>query len=149
MLDLDNIYIKYAERYLLIGNTRQAALDVGVPADSVNEFIQNTTKHPEVLRILAEAELEMPNFEDQTSVKKYILKQLMKEANFKGAGAQQSARIAALKAIAELTGIEPPKKVEVNSGMQGGMMMVPLMDAAMWETSAEKMQDELKKAARE
>lgn len=149
MLDLDNIYIKYAERYLLIGNTRQAALDVGVPADSVNEFIQNTTKHPEVLRILAEAELEMPNFEDQVSVKKYILKQLMKEANFKGAGAQQSARIAALKAIAELTGIEPPKKVEVNSGMQGGMMMVPLMDAAMWETSAEKMQDELKKAARE
>lgn len=149
MLDLDNIYIKYAERYLLIGNTRQAALDVGVPADSVNEFIQNTTKHPEVLRILAEAELEMPNFEDQTSVKKYILKQLMKEANFKGAGAQQSARIAALKAIAELTGIEPPKKVEVNSGMQGGMMMVPLMDAAMWETSAEKMQDKLKKAARE
>lgn len=149
MLDLDNIYIKYAERYLLIGNTRQAALDVGVPADSVNEFIQNTTKHPEVLRILAEAELEMPNFEDQTSVKKYILKQLMKEANFKGAGAQQSARIAALKAIAELTGIEPPKKVEVNSGMQGGMMMVPLMDAAMWETSAEKMQDKLKKEARE
>ena len=77
------------------------------------------------------------------------LKQLLKEANFKGPGAQAAARIAALKAIAELTGIEPPKKIDVNSTGQGGMMMVPLMDAAMWEASAEKMQDELKKAARE
>lgn len=149
MLDLDDIYLKYAQRYLLIGNTRQAALDVGVPADSVNEFIQNTTKHPEVLRILAEAELEMPNFDDADSVKKYILKQLMKEANFRGVGAQQSARITALKAIAELTGIEPAKKIDVNAGLPGGMIMVPVMDAAQWESSAEAMQEELKQRARE
>ena len=149
MLDLDTIYLKYAERYILIGNPKQAALDVGVPPDSVNEFLQNTKSHPEVLMLIAQAETEMPDFEDANSVKKWILKALMKEANFRGLGAQQSARITALKAIAELTGIEPAKKIDVNAGIPGGMLLLPVMDAAAWETSAATMQEDLKKRARE
>ena len=149
MLDLDDIYLKYAQRYILIGNPKQAALDVGVPADSVNEFLQNTKSHPEVLMLIAQAETEMPDFDDATSVKKWILKALMKEANFRGLGAQQSARITALKAIAELTGIEPAKKIDVNAGIPGGMLLLPVMDAAAWETSAAEMQEDLKKRARE
>lgn len=147
--NLDDIYIKYAARYLMVGNPAQAAVDVGVPKDSVKEFLQIAATHPEVVQMIEEAENEVPDFNDASAMKRFILKQLLKESQYKGPGAQAAARIAALKAIAELTGIEPPKKIDVNTASRGGMMMVPLMDAAMWETSAEKMQDELKKAARE
>lgn len=146
---LDDIYAKYAARYLLVGNPAQAAADVGVPKDSVKEFLQVAATHPVVLDMIAEAENEVPDFSDATAMKKFILKQLLRESQYKGPGAQAAARIAALKAIAELTGIEPPKKIDLTGGGNGGMMMIPLMDAAMWEQSAEKMQDDLKKAARE
>lgn len=146
---LDDIYIKYANQLVLVGNPQQAALDVGVPSDSVREFLVIASQHPDVQRIVAEDESLVPDFNDAGSMKKYLLRQLLKEANYKGPGALATARISALKAIAELTGIEPPKKIDVNSTGQGGMMMVPVMDAALWEQSAEKMQEELKKAARE
>lgn len=146
--DLEDIYIRYAHRYIMVGNPAQAALDVGVPKDSVKEFLNIAASHPEVLGLIAEADAEVPDFTNPEAMKRYILKQLLKEANFKGAGAQAAARIAALKAIAELTGIEPPKKIDVNNLGQGGMMMVPVMDATLWEQSAESMQQQLKQDAR-
>lgn len=146
--NLDDIYVKYAARYLLVGNPAQAAVDVGVPKDSVKEFLAIAATHPEVVGMIAEAENEIPDFSDADAMKKFILKQLLKESQYKGPGAQAAARIAALKAMAELTGIEPPKKIDLNSTGQGGMMMVPVMDAAMWEQSAEKMQEQLKQDAR-
>lgn len=145
---LDDIYVKYAARYLLVGNPAQAAVDVGVPKDSVKEFLQIAATHPEVVQMIAEAENEVPDFSDSEAMKRYILKCLLKEANYKGPGAQAAARIAALKAIAELTGIEPPKKIDLNSTGQGGMMLLPVMDASMWEQSAEAMQEKLKQDAR-
>lgn len=146
--NLDDIYTKYAARYILIGNPAQAAIDVGVPKDTVKEFLAVAATHPDVIGMIAEAENEIPDFSDADAVKKFILKQLLKESQYKGPGAQAAARISALKAIAELTGIEPPKKIDLNSVGQGGMMMVPVMDAALWEQSAEAMQDQLKKDAR-
>lgn len=148
-MDTDTIYSNYAYRFLEIGNMKQAARDVGVPEDSVNEFLKVTKTHPDVLAILAEDELAVPDFTDPESVKGFILKRLWREANFKGAGAQQAARISALKTIGEIVGIEAAKKLDINSGLQGGMMMIPVMDATMWEESAEKMQRELKEKARE
>lgn len=148
-MDVDQIYSKYAHRFLEIGNPKQAALDVGVPADSVNEFLTNCQQHPDVQQIITEDELSMPDFSDPDSVKKHILKKLWREANYRGTGAQQAARISALKTIGEITGIEAAKKIDLNDGSQGGMMLMPVMDAAMWEESAEKMQRELKEKARE
>lgn len=146
--NLNDIYVKYAARYLMVGNPAQAAVDVGVPKDAVKEFLQIAATHPEVVQMIAEAENEVPDFSDADAMKRYILKSLLKEANYKGPGAQAAARIAALKAIAELTGIEPPKKIDVNNVGHGGMMMVPVMDATLWEQSAESMQQQLKQDAR-
>lgn len=148
---LEDVYVKYAKRLVLVGNPLQAAIDVGVPADTAKEFLAIASTHPEVLRIVAEDEIAGADidFSNAEQVKKYILAQLMKEANYRGPGANAAARISALKELANLTGIEPPKKIDVNNVGQGGMMMVPLMDASLWETSAEAMQAELKKAARE
>lgn len=148
-MDVDEIYAKYAYRYLEIGNMQQAALDVGVPHDSVNEFLRNTKDHPDVIGILAEDELALPDFTNPDSVRAFILKRLWREANFKGAGSQQAARISALKTIGEIVGIEAAKKLNINAGSQGGVMMIPMMDAALWEESAEKMQRDLKDKARE
>jgi len=149
MIDTDEIYSNYANRFLTIGNATQAALDVGVPKDTVNEFLRIAKDHPDVMDIIAADEQDMPDFNNPESVKRFILKQLLRESQFKGQGAQQAARIAALKAIGELTGIEPPKKIDINQAAQGGMMVIPVMDATMWEQSAELMQSELKKNARE
>lgn len=148
-MDVDGIYSKYANRFLEIGNPQQAAQDVGVPQDSISEFLRVCKDHPDVQNILMEDELSMPDFNDPDSVRKHILKKLWREANFRGTGAQQAARISALKTIGEITGIEAAKKVDVNSNSEGGMMMIPVMDASMWEESAEKMQEDLKKRARE
>ena len=148
-MDVDEIYTKYAHRYLEIGNMQQAAVDVGVPVDSVGEFLRNTKDHPDVIHILAEDELKVPDFSDPDSVKHFILKKLWREANYKGQGAQQAARISALKTIGEIVGIEAAKKIDMTSGSQGGIMMIPMMDAALWEESSEKMQRELKEKARE
>lgn len=148
-MDVEEIYSKYAYRFLEIGNMQQAALDVGVPKDSVNEFLRNTKDHPDVIQILMEDELATPDFQDAESVKAFILKKLWREANYRGAGAQQAARISALKTIGEIVGIEAAKKLDINAGAEGGIMMIPMMDAALWEESSEKMQRELKEKARE
>lgn len=148
-MNVDEIYAKYAYRYLEIGNMQQAALDVGVPHDSVSEFLRNTKDHPDVIGILAEDELALPDFTKSDSVRAFILKRLWREANFKGAGSQQAARISALKTIGEIVGIEAAKKLNINAGAQGGVMMIPMLDAALWEESAEKMQRDLKDKARE
>lgn len=149
MIDTDQIYAQFAERLVAIGNEKLAAQEVGVPIDSINEFLGIAKNHPDVQRIVAEDKQFVPDYEDSTSVKKYILKQLHKESQYKGPGAQAAARISALKAMAELTGVEPAKKIDVNNRNSGGLMMVPVMDAAQWEISAEESQDELKKKARE
>lgn len=148
-MDVDQIYSNYAHRFLETGNPQQSAVDVGVPMDSVNEFLRNCKDHPEVQTILMEDELSMPDFTDPESVRAHILKKLWREANYKGTGAQQAARISALKTIGEITGIEAAKKIDVNQSGQGGLMMVPVMDADMWEQSSAKMQRELKEKARE
>lgn len=149
--DTDQIYVKYARRLLDIGNPTQAALEVGVPKDTVNEFLMIAKQHPKVQEILSADDDDETDFAelDQTQVRKKILKQLWREAQYRGQGAQQAARISALKAIGEITGIEAPKKIDVNTAAQGGIMMIPMMDADMWAESAEKMQKELKDKARE
>ena len=149
MIDTDDIYTKYAERVVIVGNPKLAAQEVGVPADSVNEFLGIAKTHPDVIRILAEDEMAVPDFDDADSVKKYLLKQLMKESQYKGPGSNATARIAALKTMGELTGVEPAKKIDLNTKNQGGLMMVPVMDAQQWEVNAEQSQADLKKKARE
>jgi hypothetical protein len=148
-IDTDAVYTKYAYRYLEIGNPQQAALDAGVPKDSLNEFLSVARTHEAVLEIFAEDELAIPDFTDAEAVRKAIIKKLWREANFKGTGAQQTARIAALKTIGEIVGIEAAKEINLNNGGEGGVMMIPVVDAALWEESAEKMQRELKEKARE
>lgn len=147
-MDVDEIYEKYAHRYLEIGNMKQAAADVGVPTDSINEFLRITKDHPDVIQILAEDELALPDFTDPVSVKHFILKKLWREANFRGAGSQQAARISALKTIGEIVGIESAKKLSPNDGAAGGVMMIPVIDPALWEETAITMQRELKEHAR-
>ena len=149
MINTDDIYTKFAERFLVVGNEKLAAQEVGVPSDTLNEFLGVAKTHPDVIRILAEDEMAVPDFEDATSVKKYLLRQLMKESQYKGPGSNATARIAALKAMGELTGVEPAKKVDVTNRNAGGLMMVPVMDAAQWEVNAEQSQADLKKKARE
>lgn len=148
-MNVDQVYSKFAHRFLEIGNHQQAARDVGVPEDTLNEFLRIAKDHPDVQRIVAEDEMAVPDFTDPESVRAHILKKLWREANYTGHGAQQAARISALKTIGEITGIESAKKVEINGGAQGGIMMIPTMDAALWEASSEKMQRELKEKARE
>lgn len=148
-IDTNLIYEKYAKRYLEIGNPDKAAAEVGVPKDSISEFLRNCKEHPDVQRILQEDAMSMPDFNNPDDVRRHILKMLWREANYKGAGAQQAARIAALKNIGEITGIEAAKKVDLGGANQAGLMMIPVMDAAMWEESSAKMQKELKEKARE
>lgn len=51
--------------------------------------------------------------------------------------------------MAELTGVEPAKKIDLNQKNAGGVMLVPMMDADAWELNAETSQAELKRKARE
>ena len=146
--DLDKIYETYAKHLVMNGNKSLSALAAGVEADTVDVFLENADSHPEVIRVLAEEECLIPNFDDPSSVRGAILSKLWKEANYKGAGGNQTARITALKHIGEITGIEAPKKVDLNTG-QGGLMLVPVMGNDEWETTAAIAQEKLKATARD
>ena len=146
--EIDEIYRKFATEFVNSGNEKSAALAAGVEPAAVIDFLKRAYDHPEVIRILAEDETSVPDFNNADEVKRHVLKSLWREARFRGPGAQPAARISALKALAELTGIEPAKKIDLDAS-RGGMMLVPVMDAALWEESCEKMQRNLKAAARE
>ena len=148
ILDVDGIYIAFAQALVACGDERTAAIAVGVHVDTVDDFISKAREHPEVLRILVEDKMARPDFNDKDSVKEYVFKNLWKEATFKGIGSNHSARITALTKIADLAGIEAPQQMDANA-INGGVMAIPVISAADWDKSCEEMQVALKAAARD
>lgn len=145
--DPDQVYADYAEQFILTGDRHAAALAAGVETDQVDVFLEHAKHHPIVVRMLALEETSVPNFADEEETRNSILKRLWRESNYRGAGSSAAARIAALKSVAEITGVEAPKKVDVTNN-SGGMLLVPVMDVSAWEAEAERSQTALKEAAR-
>lgn len=147
----DNIekkYIDYANRLVLCGNEEGAAAFVGIAPINIQTFIMSARVNRDVLQIIAEDETSVPDFTNKEDVKRHVLSSLWKESKKVGAGTQQAARIAALRAIGDLTGIEPPKQVSVDH-TNGGVLAVPCMDINDWEKQSENTQKLLKETVRD
>ncbi len=145
--DVKEIYTRYAQAFIKTGNKQHAARIAGVDPELIDEFVERADKHPDVLQVLAD-DFQVPDFDDLDDTKTWVLERLAREATYRGPGANQNARINALDKIAGLTNIQPAKKVDLNSG-KGGLLLVPVSDPKDWEEAAKKSQEELLASARD
>lgn len=75
-----------------------------------------------------------------------IISALKEEAYYHGPGASHAARVSALKQLSVIYGMEAPKQVKAEVGIQSGVMLVPLMGSTSdWETAAKEAQENLQR----
>lgn len=126
---------------------REAAIMAGVPVKSSYKRSNELMGDPYVQERYNEL-YEQINDEEMIS-RKDILFGLLNEARDKESpGGTQAARVSAWNALARLTGIDKPTKLDVN--VNGGVMLVPVTSgtATEWEALAAQQQQELKDAVR-
>lgn len=140
---------RFVTEYLTDYDQYAAALRVGYRADIATEYGKKLMTCPYVLQ---QIRLRQMTAEDNPEdMKKVIMAGLVREANYRGAGASQSARVAALSKLASIHGMDAPirSKTELTgpdgqplSG--GGIFVVPgIMTTEAWEAAAEKQQADL------
>jgi hypothetical protein len=81
----------------------------------------------------------------QAEMKQQIMTGLVREANYRGPGASQAARVAALAKLASLYGMDQPVKtqVEVSTHADGTIVIPGMMTPEQWEKAAAEQQDKL------
>lgn len=136
----------YIKEYLVDYDEVAAATRVGYPKAIAREFAAKFMGEPYVLRRIKEQEGNVdPNSDDADVVKKRIMAALMREANYRGPGSSQSARVAALSRLATLNGMDPinkPKDSEVPLG-EGTFVVPGVMTPEQWEQAAASQQEAL------
>lgn len=136
----------FVNEYLVDYDALAAAVRIGYGKSYAKDFAQRFMNEPYVLREIQRKEgLTNPETEDPEASKKRIIAGLTREANYRGPGSSQSARVAALSRLATLHGMDPAQskpKDEVPVGE--GVFVVPgIMSPEQWEAAAAKQQDDL------
>lgn len=73
-----------------------------------------------------------------------VISALKEEAYYHGPGASHAARVSALKQLSVIYGMEAPKQVKTEVGVQSGVMLVPVVGATSdWESAAKQAQETL------
>lgn len=145
--DVQEVYTRYAQAFIRTGNAKLAARVAGVDPELIDEFVEKAEKNLDVQQMISDDATSVPDFDDVEETKKWVLERLAREASYKGPGSNQNARITALDKIAGLTNIQPAKKVDINSG-KGGLLLVPVTSVEDWEKEAKDSQEKLLATAR-
>lgn len=138
---------KFVAQYLEDYNPIAAAMRVGYPKGYAKEIAARFMEEPYVVRKIQEVE-KTPAEEDPEIVKKRIHASLMREAHYHGAGSSQAARVAALSKLAQMHGMDAPRRTEI-TGADGaplgeGVFAIPgIISVEDWEKLAEAQQAEL------
>lgn len=141
--------LRFVSEYLVDFDQTAACLRLGFYRDQAIEYAKKLMEEPYVAREISRAMTrDYGNSSDEQAYNKArIQSQLFREANYKGPGSSQAARVAALKQLAVMHGMDAPAKTENVHRIQGGVMAVPaITDLDSWEQAAVKSQEDLTKA---
>lgn len=142
---------KFVAQYLIDRDYEKAAIRVGYSPNFAREVGAAFMKEPYVLREIERLSIatveDSENVSDLDSAKRRIIAKLWKEVNSEGGS--QAARVAALKQLCAVYGLEKPRKSEQTVVHRGGVMMVPAMlSVTEWEQAAQQQQEQLQNDAR-
>lgn len=139
---------RFVKNYLMDYDSKAAAVRVGYPKSIAQQFADRFMGQSYVLQQIAKQDLTPDAKDPEDVMKQRIMQGLLREANYKGPGSSQSARVAALARLASIYGMDAPKvsKTELTGAdgqplNSGGFFVVPgLMSSEAWEEQAAKQQ---------
>lgn len=130
----------FVTEYMYDRDCYQAALRVGYPPAKAREIGYKLENEPVVQRLIREREKEFADAHEVTLSR--VMGMYLREIADRGVTSSQSARVAAIGAVAKLAGIAQPEELNVN--IQGGVMEVPPVAVdAEWEVVASTTQPKL------
>ena len=140
----------FVEEYLTDYDALGAAIRVGYPQSFAKEYAVRFMHEPYVLQQIKLKETTPVAEDDNEAMKKRIMTGLIREANYRGPGCSQSARVAALAKLASIAGMDAPSrsKTEITgpngSPFLGGQFVIPgVMTVEQWEAAAAAQQASL------
>lgn len=136
----------FINEYLIDYDPTAAAIRIGYGKAFAKEYANRFMQEPYVLREIQKKEGTIdPNGEDKDAFKKRIMAGLVREANYRGAGSSQAARVAALSKLAHLNEMEPKQKQvdDPNKGLEGTFVVPGIMTPEQWEAEAARQQEAL------
>jgi len=135
----------FVQEYLVDYSPTNAAMRCGFQKSFAVQYGMQFMERPYVQRRIKALEFAPADPKADEEYNKARVKQaLIKEAYYKGPGSSHAARVTALRALAELYGMQAPKRVEQNVKVQGGVMQVPgIASLDEWEQAAAESQEKL------
>lgn len=142
---------KFVTEYLVDRNPTRAAIRVGYSPSFAPDIATQFMREPYVLREIERRSIASVESRDDPAdlerARKRIISKLWTEVD--APGGSQAARVAALKQLSVIYGIEAAKKSEQTVTHKGGVMMVPAMlSVSEWENAARQQQEQLQNDAR-
>lgn len=139
----------FVREYFVDYDPLRAAIRVGYPSNIAKEYSTMLMQDPYVLQQIRKRETEDESASPE-EMRKRIIAQLMREANYNGPGASAAARVAANKALAEIYNVNAPSKNPNEmlgpdgQPIDGGVFVVPgVVTTEQWASMAQKQQDDL------
>lgn len=137
---------RFVEEYVFDFDRIAAAIRIGFLPSFALEWSQKLLDEPYVRNKIKE--LIKANAEDEEKeneqTKRRIRAQLLREANYRGAGSSHAARVGALSKLSSLYGMDAPIKTQQELTHRGGVMAVPgIASVEEWEKSALASQNKL------
>lgn len=133
----------FVKEYLVDYDAYKACLRCGYLEAYAKERSVTYLSDPYVAWLVKESQDKTS--EDGDILKNRVIQGLVREANNHGEGSSHSARVTALKVLAEVYGIEAKKSANQNAG---GVMVVPaITNVDDWEAAAVGQQEALKNGA--
>lgn len=139
----------FVNEYLVDYDSFAAALRCGYAESYAREYAGKLMNETYVRQRIRELEVLPSEDDNPEKMKNYVVVGLRREANYRGAGASPSARVAALAKISTIYGLDAPAKTKHElTGPDGqplnGMLVIPgLMTMEQWAEAAEKQQADL------
>lgn len=137
----------FVKQYQVDHNKQRAAQRMGYPVNLAGQYGETLFNDSYVQNRLAKAQLKLETPEDEAEIKQKVLQGLLREADYTGPGASQSARVAALGRLATIFGMDAPtrSKTELTGAdgqpLGGGVFVVPgIVSVEEWEIAAKAQQ---------
>ena len=136
---------KFVEEYAFDKDPKKAALRIGITAIHAQTVADKFMDSPFVqLEIKKRQYKDIKIVQDPEKLKQELIINLMNIVRYEGEASNPSARVAAAKTIAQLTGIEAPTKTE-NTQISNVMVIPAPMAIDDWSAAAQAQQSKLQK----
>lgn len=133
---------KFVNEYLVDYDALAATMRIGYPKSYAKEYAVRFMEEPYVLKRIQEKESAGEDEVSLDVMKKRIMAGLIREANYKGPGSSQAARVAALSKLAQMHGMDGrvPDNPENDALGEGAFVVPGVVTMEEWEKAAEAQQ---------